>query len=655
MSLPTDQHPRFPRLFSSIDIGSVRLSNRIALLPMGLKFTNTGSLTEDDIAFYEARAASGIGLIITGGTIVHPSSVLRGRRQQEAYRAENVAGFAALADAVHRHDSQIFGQLFHRGREPIAESDGPLLAPSALASPTSSQLPHALTGDEIKELIDAFALSARHLAEAGFDGIELHGAHGYLIGEFLSPHANHRTDVYGGSLEGRARFAIEVAEAVRDVTDGAPLGLRLSADEELDDGLRSPEAAQLAALLAATGLFDYLSVAVGVRGGYVKDMSHPNGLAVPLAATVREASGIPVIASQRITHPTLAEEVLAEGAADIVGMARAHIADGNWTRWAREGELDRIVPCIGCLQDCRSGSGGIGCVHNPVSGRERALGSLPRAADRRRVVVVGAGPAGLEAARIAGERGHDVVVFERGEEPGGQAALAALAPTRAEIDGVVSFRAGELLRLGVELRLGTTATATSVLAEEPDAIIVATGARPGPPPFAVAPDATVCHLWDVFEGAPELAEARSIVVVDDGSGWWETYSAAELLASRGAEVTIVTPASAVAAGIPSESIGPLLRRLAGHRVTIQPMTAVSEVRPGIALVYEPARLAARHILEEREIPADAVVHVGPKVPEESLTVELASLRGLARTIGDAVTPRRISQAVLEGHDAGRRC
>jgi 2,4-dienoyl-CoA reductase (NADPH2) len=622
---------------------------------MGLKFSNNGALTLDDLAFYEARAAAGVGLIITGGTIVHESSVLRGRRQQEAYRAENVAGFASLAETVHRYDTKIFGQLFHRGREPIADSDGPLLAPSVVASPTSHQFPHALTVPEIRELTRSFAQSARHLMEAGFDGVELHGAHGYLIGQFLSPHANHRTDSYGGSLPNRARFAVEVGDAVREAIGTIPLGLRISADEELEDGLREPESSELAAFLSASGLFEYLSVAVGVRGSYVKDMSHANGIAVPLAAAVRKASGLPVIASQRITHPTLAEEVLATGAADVIGMARAHIADSQWTRWAREGALDRILPCVGCLQDCRSGNGGIGCVHSPVSGRERRWGSLARSSERRRVVVVGAGPAGLEAARIAAERGHRVVVLEQAEAPGGQVAMAALAPGRAEIDGVVSFRIGELDRLGVTLRLGTEATIDVVLAEEPDAVIVATGSRPGPAAFPIGPGSTVWDLWQLFRAPDHFAQGDVVVVVDDGSGSWETYSAAELLAERGVAVTLVTPASAIANGIPTESVGPLLRRLSARNVTLLPMTAVSEVTPGEVLTYEPARLAARHVLEERKLTATAVVHVGPKVPDDALALMLAPHVTELRVIGDALTPRRISQAVLEGHDAGRRC
>lgn len=645
-----DRRTPFPRLFSPLEIGTVTIPNRIALLPMGLKFTNQGRITPDDIAFYAARARSGVGLIITGGTVVEETSVLRGRRQQEIYEPDAVAGFKRLADAIHEHGSVVFGQLFHRGREPIADSVGPLLGPSAVPAPTTHQVPHALSHGEIDRLVSAFARSARHLDEAGFDGVELHGAHGYLIGSFLSPHANHREDQYGGSLENRARFLVEIAEATRAAAPRLPIGVRFSADEELEGGLGPREAVLLTRMLSATNLFAYFSVAIGTRGGYVKDMSHATGPTVGLTASIRQASSVPVIASQRITHPPQAEAILEAGAADVIGMARAHIADDAWTQWARTGELDRIRPCVGCLQDCRAASGGIGCVHSPTSGRERHLGKLARATAPRRVAIIGAGPAGLEAARIAAERGHDVHVLERASEVGGQVAVAARAPHRAEIDGVVSYRLAELVRLGVRLDLGVDANVDMLVDLAPDSVVIATGSRQRP---FDAGGAAIQVTTPMEVLSHPTTETGTAVVMDRIGGEWEVCSAAEALAESGWRVVFVTTNRAIAGAIPVESAAPLLRRLARHHVEIRTSTDISEITSAGVQVYQPPLLAARHELEEDEIVCDLVVMSGPREPVDELSSQLESRIADIRVIGDAMTPRGISAAVLEGHLTGR--
>lgn len=630
---------------------------------MGTRLSREGAPSDDAIAFYARRAEGGVGLIVTGGTVAHPSAPDRDRLVWEAYDATKISKFAELVDAVHAHGAAVFGQLFHYGREWPPKSDQPLIGPSTISSTATKRTPHALTVGEIRSLVDGFAASAHNLRSAGYDGIELHAAHGYLISEFLSPQANRRQDDFGGTLEKRARFPLDIAAAIRGKSGtDFPLGIRISAVEEIDDGMQLEEAQGLAKIFCASGLFDYISVAIGTQGSYVKDMSNAHGLAVPLARAIREVSSVPVIASQRINQPGLAADIITSGSADIVGLARALIADPDWVRRAEEGQPERIIPCIGCLQECR-GTNHLACLNNPRSARERTLPAVTDVRTRRAIAIVGGGPAGLEAARIAGERGHRVTLLERRSELGGQVRLAAKAPDRAEIDGVVSYRREELSRLGVEIRLATEATADMILAMGPDAVILATGAEPGVPNIFLedVDSARVASLWDVYEGEAVQHARRSVsdpqphaVVIDDGIGGWEGLSTAEYLAGQGFHVTFVTPGSQVGAAIPWESIPSLLRRLARSNVRLLPMTGVSSVGKGVVNVYDPHRFAATHRLEERSLDAALVVAVGPKVPCDRLAAALRESGVELHVIGDCLSPRTVSHAILEGHRVGLR-
>ena len=658
-------HAQYPHLFSPLRLRDVTLKNRVAMLPMGMRFAHQGVPTEGDFAFYRARARAGVGLIITGGTPVHENGITRARDLYEPFRREALPGLSRLADEIHAEGVPVFGQLYHRGRMNNGESDWPMMGPSAVPSLAAAdpQIPHEMSIAEIGQMVEAFADSAMALKQCGFDGIEIHGAHGYLVAQFLARHANRREDIYGGTATNRMRFLLEIVAAVRArIGAGMPLGVRLSAEEGKDivDGITLEESTQVARELARTGEVDYLSVTIGIRGAYVKDMSTPLGPAIPHASALRAASGLPVMVGQRINHPALAESALADGAADMIGMARALIADWAWAEKARDGRTLEIRPCIGCLQVCRSGV--MGCVHSPTSGREtywpaRVVGRAPAP---RRVVVVGGGPAGMEAAIQAAERGHKVVLLEANRRLGGQVRVAALAPCRADVDGVVAYRQLELSRLGVEVRTGVRADAAAVLAEQPDALVIATGAAPvdcRDDGVEVADGAFVIDVVCVQEPDPEterrLAAARNALVVDDGSGFWEACSAAERLAERGLAVQFATPARAMAANLPAESIGPLLRRLRGYDVQLLPMHRVSEIHAGKALLYDTTRLAATRVLEEREVPADVVVYYAGKRANAGLAQELCGRVAEIHLVGDCVSPRRINHAVVDGYRVGR--
>ncbi|RKZ33874.1 MAG: hypothetical protein DRQ37_08380 [Gammaproteobacteria bacterium] len=360
------------------------------------------------------------------------------------------------------------------------------------------------------------------------------------------------------------RFLLDIVDSIRaNVGSDVVLGMRMSADEGegVVDGIRLPYSEEIAKVLADTGEIDYISVTIGIRGTYVKDMSVRVGPAVPLAAAIRKASVLPVIAAQRINHPSLAETALASGAADMIGMAWAVIAAWQWAAKARDGRVEEIRPCIACIQVCRSGI--MGCVHSPTAGRETVWGpgSLKPAPTRRKVVVVGEGPAGMV----------DVV-------------------------------------------------------------------------RVLEPDSETEEL---------LASASSAVVVDDGSGFWETCGAAEALGKRGLQVHFVSPAGMIAANLPTESIGPLTQRLRWLGVNLLPMHRVSSIEPGKVSVYDAVRVAATRILEEKELPADIVVYFCGKKVVEGHAEELKGKVPEVHMVGDCVSPRRINQAVLEAHRVGR--
>ena len=630
----------FETLFSPYELGRVELKNRIVAVPHGTAMIERGIPTDDDIAYWEARAAGGVGAMIIGATTTHASGVLRDRRRAEPWNSGSLRQMARRAERVHRHGSAIFCQLNHLGREGVGgASEYAPVAPSAVRSPRDAATPHPLSVGEIEELIEAFVSSAENVREAGYDGIELHAAHGYLIAQFLSAASNLRDDVFGGDLTGRMRFLEEIIAGIRARcgTD-CVLGVRLSADEEISGGMQLQDTVAIVRALTDVGAIDYVSITLGQRGAYVKDITHPEGVAVAASRGVKQTTSLPVLVAGRIVDPVMAEAIVRQGSADLVGMARQLVVDPQWPTKAAAGMNRSIRPCIGVNQECRTFPGGILCAASARTGRERWFAAQLRAPRRRhaRFVVVGGGPAGLEAARLAAELGASVVLYERGEQLGGQLRLAAAVRSRSGVFALVDHLEYEARRHGVEIQRGTEATPEVLESTGADAIILACGAHAAAPAYPRDDSATVVSVWDLLAGA--RPSGRRAVVVDDGSGFWDAVSAAELLGGAGVSVRLVTPAASIGAAIPFESIGPLRRRLGERSVAFHPFATVIHVSSSAV------RLEHTLTGDSFELDADYVVGYAGARSNDELASQLDECRVVIRAIGDCVSPRRLTHA-----------
>ena len=646
-------------LFSPIRVGSVTLKNRIYSSGHAEAMAENGRPGDRLTRYHEAKARGGCALTIFGGSSsVHPSSPAAAWKQIANHDDAIIPAYRALADAVHAHGCLVFTQLTHMGRR--AQADGEeadvLLAPSQIPERVHRDVPHELEAEQIAELVRAFGEAARRCRDAGLDGIELSMAHNHLIDQFWSPLFNQRQDGYGGSLDNRMRFGMEVLqETRRRAGRDFVVGARISGDEFTKGGLTAADMAEIARGLAASGLVDFLSIIGGgahtyeLQAAAVPNMSYATGVFVPLAAAIKQAApGMPIFHASRIVDPAHADRVVTEGRIDVVGMTRALIADPDLPRKARDGRLDDIRTCVGANEGCidRIYQGKpVTCVQNPATGRERELGEVQRAATPRKVVVVGGGVAGLEAARMAAVRGHRVVLFEKTAELGGQVLLAARAPARAEYAGIVRFLAAQALKLGVELRLSREATASAVLAEHPDAVVVATGSHPFLPPVPGGDGKHVVTDRDVLAG--EAKVGANVIVVDDVHTQ-QALSTAELLLTQGKRVEVISPLFYVGQDIGVTSIAPLYKRLFTGGVVLTPGTELRAVEGSAVIVAN-----VYSGLERRIEGVDTVVLSAGSRSTDSL---YRALKGQVRdlyAVGDCVAPRGVHQAILDATRVAR--
>ncbi|MGE0852584.1 MAG: FAD-dependent oxidoreductase [Hyphomicrobiaceae bacterium] len=648
--------PSFPRLFSPIRLRNTEIRNRILSTGHQTYLARGGLPAEDFVAYHEARAKGGVGLIIVEAARFHASGFTDSPELIVA-SDDCIPGLRNLADSVHRQGAKIFGQISHSGRVTKRLSGGlrgVAYAPSVVPDQRFHTMPREMPVALIEEIIAEAGKAARRFGEAGFDGIELLASHGLLISDFLNPRHNLRTDAYGGSFENRLRFLADLLAIVRNNLDAGPvLGIRISAHEVEPGGLEEDEVIAVCQALKAKGAIDYVNTTYGSMQGLggsvhvVPPMEIAHAYVAPKAGTLRAAVGLPVLVAGRINQPQIAEAVLAAGQADMCGMTRAMISDPEMPNKAREGRNDEIRACIACNQACIGHyhmGFGISCIQNPVTGRERKLGNIARSATPRRILVAGGGPAGMKAALTAAERGHHVTLHEAKLRLGGQVLLAQLLPERAEFGGLVTNLQQEMVRAGVDVRLNAPVSTATIRHEKPDAVIVATGGLPYRPEIEGAEDAHVLDAWAVLEGR---ANPGGRVLVADWRCDWVGMGVAEKLAREGRHVRL-----AVTGTHAGQNLQQYLRdHLAGklHKLGV-------EVIPYARLFGVDADTAyMAHIVSGDPIIANevqtVVLALGHR-PNTSLEQQLSPLGVPLHLAGDCLSPRSAEEAVYEGMMAG---
>jgi 2,4-dienoyl-CoA reductase-like NADH-dependent reductase (Old Yellow Enzyme family)/thioredoxin reductase len=646
-----------PTLFSPIQLGHQTVRNRICCSAHADCLAEEGMPTERTVSYYELKARGGAGIIMCfGSASVHPTSPARVWNGVELFHDRVIPHLRKFAAAMHRYGAPCVAQITHKGRR--GQSAGNewrrMYAPSAVREPNHRETPHPLDKKTMAEFVRAFADAAARLKEGGFDGCEVMASHGHLIDQFWTPSANRRSDEYGGDLTNRLRFGVEVIGAIRErVGRDFIVGIRMTGDDFLEGGLGASACQEIAGRLDELRMLDYFNVIGATAETYateaaaVPDMSFSLALYCPLAAAIKKVVQLPVIATGRINDPALAERVLKEGQADLCVMTRALIADPDLPLKAQEGRLDDIRPCFGyntgCIDRIYLGRG-VSCVQNAIIGREVDWAETSRTAAPRKVVIVGGGPAGLECARIARLRGHAVVLFEKNLELGGQTLIAKNAPARQDFDGACRYAAHQCQKLGVDLRLGVRASADTILAEEPDVVVLATGARPLKPNLQGI-DEHGSSAWEVLQGTG--LPGHSVLVIDEEYGF-QAPSVAEYLLDCGKQVELVTSERTIGSFLGATTGPPLFRRLFSKGIRLHCNLRVVRLEPGRAL--------AKNVWSEREEPLgpyDAFVYAYGGEAVCDLEAELSGRVSRVELIGDCFAPRSLQHAILEGHKLAR--
>jgi 2,4-dienoyl-CoA reductase-like NADH-dependent reductase (Old Yellow Enzyme family)/thioredoxin reductase len=638
----------FNSLFQPIQIGSMTVDNRLLMSAMSINFgvNANGHVTEQLIEYLVTRAKGGVGMLLVGGGGVHPSG-LELPDLPALWDDDCIPSLGNLARSVKATGCRCGMQLMHGGRQSYHDRK---VAPSAIAAPAVVKgIPRALEVEEIRMLAASFGDAARRCRDAGFDFIEVHGAHGYLINQFLSPNANRRTDAYGGPFNHRIRFFLEILADIK-AKCGAdfPVGLRINGEDYIKDGWGLDDAKRLAVILEGCGA-DYLHVSAGVYGSSeltIPSMYTQQGCFIHLAEAVKQVVKIPVVAVGRIKSPQLACEVIESGKADMVALGRSLLADPQWPLKARSGKVDRIRPCIGCCLGCIHAVLQLepgGCVVNPDVGREFLLEDTAEAVSPRTVLVVGAGPAGLAAARMATLQGHQVTVCEQSDHVGGALHYAAMAPGRGEVGDIIGYFEAALKSLGVDLRLDTALDASLIDSVSPDTVILATGSLVDIPMLKglIQTRLGVCTATELY--AEKIDIGPRVVVWGGNQAGLVT---ADYLAERGKHVVVLSRKAHFAEEMSSNDRFYLRERLKAGGVELYKKVVVERFTQDGVVFHIGDRVVT---LAE----FDSVVLAEPFVAVRQAANLLKGVGADVVFVGDAKRPRHVMYAISEGEEAAR--
>lgn len=645
---------QYKYLFSPFKLGNVEIKNRFVFLPHWPNFSRDGLPTETTMRYYAERAKGGAGLIITESQSAHPKGQMTPGFIL-AYDKKTVPHLKKLTGMVHDSGAKIFGQLTHQGHTTLMQPPQLLFAPTQMPEPYSRYNTKEMEIEDIKEVIDYFALAAARQRESGFDGIELKVGHDGLLRSFVSPFFNQRDDEYGGTYEKRFQILREMIGAIRrEVGEDYPIGVRLCLDEftpwgySLDYGLR------LAKTLEQAGI-TYINTDSGTFSSFymeIPPMVIPLGFAVYMSAELKKVVDIPVIAFGRLNDPVQAETILAEGNADLIGMCRQLVCDPETPNKAYEGRLDDIRHCIACNDGCIyqvMRENPLHCIQNPGAGREKefGLGTIKAASNKKKIMIIGGGIAGMKAAEIAAIRGHKVKLFEKTDQLGGQILLAEKLPYRVEVAEVSRYLKLQLERYKADIVLNKEVKIKDIDIENPDIVIVATGSYPYIPPIKGADD-TMINIMDVRHALMNPETIGKRVVVLDKDGHWQGGGICEYALSLGSEVYAVTPSWQIGIDLQPSNSHMLHMRLYENGVKIMATHEIHSVDKR-AVVIENIFNHEKQTIND----VDTLIYAGISKSENQLYNELKKVRSNVHAVGDCVAPRLIEQVIFESEQLCR--